>query len=501
MTQERYLTSQEQEFNMATTTNVDTLGAFIGGEFRQARGEETIDAVNPATGETIARFPRCERVDVDDAVEAAKAAFPAWRATPILARAAMLRKLADVIDDHGDELAMLDVTENGSPIREMRSDIGFASGMLRYFAGLALELRGQTIPSDFDRLDYTLPQPYGVVGRIVPFNHPFLFAATKAAAPLVAGNTFILKPSEHTTMSALRLAELAAEIFPPGVFNIITGYGQEAGDALVVHPDVRRLAFIGGAELGRSIQQRAATEVVKTVSLELGGKNPIVVMPDADIDLALDGALRGMNYTWQGQSCGSTSRLLVHESLHRDFVDTLAGRMDALQSGPPSDPATETGAIVHRGQYEKVLSYIEIGKSEGARVAAGGGRPSDPSLANGMFVRPTLFDEVDPDSRLAQEEIFGPVQAVIPFASYDDALRIANNVQYGLTASIFTRDLQTAHRFARDVEAGYVWVNDASRHFPGTPFGGFKNSGVGREEDVDELASYTQIKNVNVNFG
>jgi betaine-aldehyde dehydrogenase len=486
---------------MATISNVETLGAFIGGEFRQARSAETIDAVNPATGETIARFPRCTGVDVDDAVRAANEAFPAWRSTPAIARAALLRKLADVIDEHGHELAMLDVTENGSPIREMRSDTGFASAMLRYFAGLALELRGQTIPSDFDRLDYTLPQPFGVVGRIVPFNHPFLFAATKAAAPLVAGNTFVLKPSEHTSMSALRLAELAGDIFPAGVFNVVTGYGQEAGDALVVHPDVRRLAFIGSAELGRSIQQRAASKVVKTVSLELGGKNPIVVMPDADVDLALEGALRGMNYTWQGQSCGSTSRLLVHESLHRDFVDALAAQMEALRSGPPDDLATDTGAIVHRGQYEKVLSYIEIGKQEGARIAAGGGRATDPALSEGMFVRPTLFDNVAPNSRLAQEEIFGPVQAVSPFTTYEDALKIANSVEYGLTASIFTRDLQTAHRFARDVEAGYVWVNDAARHFPGTPFGGFKNSGVGREEDAEELASYTQIKNVNVNFG
>jgi acyl-CoA reductase-like NAD-dependent aldehyde dehydrogenase len=383
----------------------------------------------------------------------------------------------------------------------MRADAHMGAAALRYFAGLALELRGETIPSDFDRLDYTVPAPFGVVGRIIPFNHPFMFAASKSAAPLIAGNTLILKPSEHTSMSTIRLAELADGILPKGVFNVVTGTGQEAGDALVVHPGVRRLAFTGSAEIGRSIQQRAATHVVKAVSLELGGKNPLVVMPDADLELAVEGALRGMNFTWQGQSCGSTSRLIVQDALHDEFVERLAARMEAMRSGLPDDESTDTGAIVHRGQYEKVLSYLQIGRDEGATVIAGGGAPQDPSLSSGMFVRPTLFTDVRADSRLAQEEIFGPVLAVIRYDGYDDALRIANGVQYGLTASIFTRDLRVAHRFARDVQAGYVWVNDSSRHFPGVPFGGFKDSGVGREESFDELVSYTQVKNVNVNFG
>ena len=481
-----------------TTTSSEVRPLTIGGKSYLARSGETLSATNPATGEEIGCFPRCRAADVDDAVSAAKQALPAWRDAGPMARAAAVRKLADLIEEHAEELALLDVRENGSPIREMRKDAFAAASQLRYFAGLALELRGDTIPTTPDRLNYTLHQPFGVVGRIIPFNHPLMFAGGKIAAPLIAGNTVVIKPSEHTSLSAIRLGELSREALPDGALNVVTGLGQEAGDALVTHPDVRRLAFIGSAEIGRSIQQRAATHVVKTVTLELGGKNPIVIFPDADLDLAIDGAVRGMNFTWQGQSCGSTSRLLVHESLREDFVERLAARIDSLRSGMPDDEATETGAIVHRGQYDKVLKYLEIGRQEGARVVVGGGAPEDPQLERGMFVRPTLFEDVAPDSRLAQEEIFGPVLAVLPFQTYEEALRISNSVAYGLTASVFTRDLETAHRYAAEVECGYVWVNDASTHFPGAPYGGFKDSGVGREESFEELASYAQIKNVNV---
>jgi betaine-aldehyde dehydrogenase len=485
---------------MGIQTDVETLPILVGGEFRSARSGETIEALNPATGHVIARFPRCRAEDVDDAVEAAQEAFQSWRHTTPLERAQCALRLAELIGEHAEELALLDVTENGSPIREMRNDAGIAIGTLRYFAGIALHLRGDTIPGEAGRVNYTLMQPFGVVGRIVPFNHPMMFAAGKTVAPLIAGNTVIIKPSEHTSTSAIRLAELANEAFPPGVVNVVTGYGEEAGDALVVHPGVRRVAFTGSAEIGRRIQQRAATHVVKTVSLELGGKNPIVVFEDAVLDDAIDGALRGMAFTWQGQSCGSTSRLLVHRSLHSEFVGRLGERMAALSSGPPQDEATDTGAIVHRRQYEKVMSYLDLGRQEGLRVVTGGGRPDDPALAAGMFVRPTLFDGVRADSRLAQEEIFGPVLAAMPFETYEEAIGIANSVSLGLTASVYTSDLGTAHRFARDVEAGYVWVNDAQKHFPGAPYGGFKDSGVGREEGIEELFAYAQIKNVNVRF-
>jgi betaine-aldehyde dehydrogenase len=325
-----------------------------------------------------------------------------------------------------------------------------------------------------------------------------MFSAGKIAAPLIAGNTVVIKPSEHTSLSTLRLADLFAEIFPPGVVNVLTGYGAEVGDPLVGHPLVRRIAFIGGSATGRAIQARAAATGVKTVTLELGGKNPLVVFPDADLDLAVGEAIRGMNFAWQGQSCGSTSRLLVQRDLHDDFVAELAERVGRMRQGMPEDPETETGALVNEAQLQKVLGAIEIGRGEGATVVTGGARLMDGGLDRGFFVPPTVFTGVDPDSRLAQEEIFGPVLAVSTFEDEQDAMRIANGVQYGLTASVFTRDLALAHRFARDVEAGYVWVNDVAKHVPGTPYGGFKDSGIGREEDVDEIESYTQVKNVHV---
>lgn len=493
--------SAKEEVSGTTAAGIETLPVLIGGQRRLALSGETIESVNPATGEVIARIPRCDEQDVATAVDAARAAFPAWRATPQEERAALVVQLADLLEEKAQELGLLDARDNGSPLREMRKDVRDAASQLRYFAGLGQLVRGETIPTGHERLSYTLRHPYGVVGRIVAFNHPILFAAAKLGAPLVAGNTMVLKPSHYTSLSALALGEHLQRIFPPGVVNIVTGLGSEVGLALVQHPDVRRIAFIGGSETGRAIQRQAAEVAVKNVTLELGGKNPIVVFPDADLDAAVEGVIRGMNFTWQGQSCGSTSRLLVHRELHAEFVERLADRIGRLRPGPPTEEESDTGAIVNRQQYDKVLSYIALGREEGATVVTGGGRPDDPELEPGLYVCPTLFDGVRPEMRLAQEEIFGPVLATLEFADYDDAIRIANGVRLGLTASVFTRDLATAHRFARDVEAGYVWVNEASRHFFGTPFGGFKDSGVGREESFEELESYTQIKSVNVVYG
>ena len=473
----------------------------IGGEFRGARSGEVITSINPSDGTVLATVPRMGAADVDDAVAAARRAFPAWAALDPLARAGYLYRLADALEQHGDELARLDALDNGSPMREMRFDVTVAAMSIRYFAGLVLELQGRTVPTTPDRVIYSLKQPYGVVARIGAFNHPLLFTFGKLAPALAAGNTIVSKPSEHTSLSSLAAAHLVQEIFPPGVVNIVTGYGHESGDALVRHPDIHRLAFIGSADTGRAIQRSAAEVAVKSVTLELGGKNPIVVFPDADLDRAVDGVITGMNFTWQGQSCGSTSRVLIHSSIHREFVDRLAARIDAIRPGLPTDPQADTGAIVNTQQLEKVLRYIDIGKAEGARLVVGGERVTEGALGKGNFVRPALFDGVDPAGRLGQEEIFGPVLAAMPFEDYEDALRIANGVKYGLTASIFTTDLATAHRFARDVEAGYVWVNESSRHFLGASFGGYKDSGVGREESSVELDSWTQNKNVSLLFG
>jgi acyl-CoA reductase-like NAD-dependent aldehyde dehydrogenase len=484
----------------AVVPEVQELRVLVGGERRPAVSGETFEAVNPATGTVIARVPRCSVEDVAAAVEAAHAAFPAWRATPAAERAARLYELAEAVDRRREDLARADTADNGSPYRELLRDVDIGAAELRYFAGLALQARGETIPTGYGRVNYTLREPFGVVGRIVPFNHPVLFATMKIGAPLAAGNTVVLKPSEHTSVATLVLAEEFARVFPPGVVNVVTGYGAEAGDALVVHPLVRRLAFIGLESTGRMIQARAASVNVKTVTLELGGKNPIVVFPDADLDSAVAGVVAGMNFTFQGQSCGSTSRLIVHREIHDEFVERLVAHVSALRVGLPFDEATNIGPLVNEKQLEKVLGYVERGVAEGADLRTGGTRVTEGELANGFFVRPAVFDKVTSEMRLAQEEIFGPVLAVLEFESYDDALEIANGVRFGLTASVFTNDLSTAHRFARDVEAGFVWINDSARHFLGAPFGGYKDSGVGRDEDVEELLSYTQVKNVNVSF-
>lgn len=472
----------------------------IDGEFTPASGGQTIDVVNPSTGAIIGAIPAATADDVDRAVRAAERAAGSWRAAGPLVRAGLVRDLAGAIEANAEELARLDATDNGSLLREMRGDVTSAVAALRYFAGLALQVRGETIPSPSGSLTYSVRQPFGVVGRIVPFNHPLMFAASKIAAPLVTGNTVVLKPSEHTSLSALRLAELAAEIFPAGVVNVVTGWGAEAGDALVAHPLVGRLAFTGSVATGLAIQRRAAETAVKTVTLELGGKNPLVVFADADLDVAVTAAVRGMNFTWQGQSCGSLSRVLVHDAVHDEFADRLSERVAALRPGMPDDPQADTGAIVNASQLAKVLDYVRIGVEGGARLRTGGTRVTDGELGAGLFVRPAVFTDVDVHSRIAQEEIFGPVLSVLRFANEADAIAQANATRYGLTASVFTTDLGTAHRFAEAVEAGYVWVNEVSRHLPGASYGGVKNSGVGREEDLDELLSYTQVKSVHVNF-
>ena len=474
--------------------------ALVDGERVGAQSGAILDVVNPATNEVIGTIPRCDERDVEAAVAAAKRAAPGWRATEPQMRAAALLAFADAVEERGEELAQLDSLDNGSPLHEMRNDIGLATSQIRYMAGLALEVRGRTMPETPGRLHYTVHEPFGVVARIIAFNHPLMFAATKIVAPLIAGNCVILKPSEFTSLSALAMADDLQRLFPPGVVQTLTGLGSEVGDALVRHPGIPRIAFIGSAATGRRIQASAAAASVKTVTLELGGKNPVVVFPDADLDLAVEGAIRGMNFTWQGQSCGSTSRLLVHRDCYDDFIERVGARIGAMRTGSPLDPASDTGAIVSKQQLEKVLSYIEIGKSEQARLVTGGERLTAGDLAAGNYVSPALFADVDPAGRLATEEVFGPVLAAIPFGSYDEAIAIANSVEYGLTASVFTRDLRTAIAFTRDVEAGYVWVNETARHFIGAPFGGVKNSGVGREEDISEIESYTQVKNVNMRF-
>lgn len=476
-----------------------TIPTLLGGGFVEALQGGTIEARNPSTGELLGRFPRLQKADVDIAVEAGAAAAVKWRRTHVLKRVAAVNALADRIDERAEELARLDALDQGTPLWVMREKVQMASTFMRYQANLAPQVHGETVPDEFDHLSLSVREPYGVTARILPFNNPLITAAIKLVPSIVTGNAVLLKPSEHTSLSVLALAEDFEELFPAGLISVITGYGHEAGAAIVEHPEVRRIAFIGSQAGGRAIQASAASSGVKHVSLELGGKNPIVIFPDADLDQAADAAVKGMNFNWQSESCGSTTRLLVHEDIHDDLVGRVAERISALKAGDPFDDNVDLGSIVSQPQFQKVLDYIEIGKSEG-RLVAGGEPESVPGHENGMFIRPTLFDQIGPEDRIAQEEIFGPVLVAMKFTDYDDALRIANGVEYGLTASVFTKDQQTAHRFARDIEAGYVWVNTVSRLMPGTPYGGVKNSGTGREGDLEELISFTTSKNIMFKF-
>lgn len=460
-----------------------------------------VEVCNPATGAVLGRVVDGTPADVDRAVGAAAAAQKAWSMMSIRQRATAIFAIADLVEEHGEELALMDTLDNGSPLKMMRGDIIHTLTQMRYLAGLALQMRGETIPTD-DRnsLDFTVHEPFGVVGRIIPFNHPFMFAATKVVVPLITGNTVVLKPSMETPLSALRFAELAAQILPPGVLNVVTGRGSVVGDAIVGHPDVPRIAFIGSVEVGREIQRRAATDTVKVVSLELGGKNPLLVFPDADLDAAVAGAVKGMNFTWQGQSCGSTSRIYVHRDIWEEFLARMRGKLSALRIGDPLADTTDVGAIVSRRQFDTVQSFFREGeRDERARLVVGGVESENES---GGFIRPTLFayDAGSGDSRLVHEEIFGPIVVAIPFSDYDEVIREANKLDVGLTASVWTSNLSLAMRASRDLRAGYVWVNESASHILGAPYGGVKNSGIGREEGMEEYYSFTQQKNVYIKF-
>jgi betaine-aldehyde dehydrogenase len=477
-----------------------TYRLLIGGEFREATSGQTFETFNPATGEKLADVPLAGREDVDAAVQAAKRAFPEWCERSPMERGRFLHRLAARLRERAQEYAMLDALDGGNPVKSMLFDVEMAAQTLEYFAGLAPEVKGETIPTTAGMLNLTRREPYGVVGRIIPFNHPILFAASRIAAPLAAGNTVVLKPAEQTPLSALEFAKDVAEIFPPGVVNIVTGDGPTTGAALVEHPEVRRIAFTGSVETGRIIM-RAAAEQLKVLSLELGGKNPIIIFPDAEIEAATEAIVTGMNFMWcQGQSCGSTSRLFVHESLYEPVVERVIERVRKIRIGLPTEDDAEMGCLVSEEQYQKVMGYIELGKSAGFRVLWGGGKPEGEKFQRGYFVAPTIFGDVDARSRLAQEEIFGPVLSVIRWNRYEEMIEAVNSVQYGLTASIWTRNFSQAERAARDVQAGYVWINDSSRHYIGVPFGGYKQSGIGREESLDELLGYTQLKAVNINL-
>jgi 2-formylbenzoate dehydrogenase len=469
----------------------------IGGALVPAAAGRTYRTDDPSTEQPLAEVPDGDGADVDAAYRAADAARAGWAATAPAARARVVRQLAAVVREHADELATLDALDLGSPHRSMLADVGRAAESLEAFADWAMTLTGEVIPASAEHLHFTLRQPYGVVGRIIPFNHPLQFAAGKIAAPLVAGNTVIVKPAHQTPLSALRVGELFADLLPPGVLNVVTGSGPAPGVSIARHPGIRRIAFIGSEATGRAIQSAAADVAVKHISLELGGKNAMVVFPDADPNAAAAGVVRGMNLQAStGQSCGSTSRLLVHEAIADAVENRVAELMAAIRPGEPLDVNTDMGPLVSDAQHRRVTDLVGSGVSDGARLLTGGGRP--PGLERGHFHAPTLLTGVDPSMRIAREEVFGPVLSVLRFRNEDEALRIANAVDYGLTASVWTNDLRRAHRVAAAFEAGFVWVNGTAQHFAGVPYGGWKASGVGSEESRDELLSFTQLKAVTI---
>ena len=472
-------------------------GLYYGGAWHASSAGREIAVTCPATGAALGTSIDATADDVDRAVTAARAAFLLWRDTPAQDRAKALRRASAILRHHAEELAWLDAKDGGNPLTAMLYDVEISADSMDYFAGLVTEIKGSTIPIGAGTLNYTLREPLGVVARIGAFNHPLLFVAAKCGAPLAAGNTLIVKPADQTPLTALRIAELWEGVFPPGVFNVVTG-GRDAGVALVAHPKVAKIGFIGSVAAGRAVMS-GASATLKALTLELGGKNALIACPDAAPDEVADGVVRGMNFRYvTGQSCNSTSRVFLHADIHDATLAEIVKRVGAIKVGLPTERATEMSCLASQAQFDKTMSYIKLGIEGGARLAYGGKRPADPKLAGGFFVEPTVFADVTDDMRIAREEIFGPVVSILRWTDETDLLARVNALDVGLTASIWTHDLDRAHRLASRVEAGYIWINGASTHHVGVPFGGYKQSGQGREESIDELLACTQIKNVNV---
>ncbi len=468
----------------------------IGGKWCDSQSGKTFETINPATEEVITQVAEGEAADIDHAVKAARKAFESgpWRTTDAHDRGRLLNKLADLIESHFDELAELETLDNGKPIGESRSaDLPLVIDCLRYYAGWPDKIHGQTIPVRGRYFCYTKREPVGVVGQIIPWNFPMLMVAWKWGPALAAGCTVVLKPAEQTPLSALRLGELALEAgFPPGVINIVPGYGETAGDALVKHRGVDKIAFTGSTEVGRIIMQNAAG-TLKRVTLELGGKSPNIVFADADLDAAVQGAMLGL-YLNQGQCCCAGSRLLVQDKVYDAMVERLASASEKRKLGDPFDAKTEQGPQVDRTQFEKVLGYIESGKKQGARCVTGGERFG----SRGYFIKPTVFADVKDNMAIAREEIFGPVMQVLRFKDIDEVIERANTTDYGLAAAVWTRDIKKAHAVADRVRAGTVWINCYDVFDAAAPFGGFKTSGIGRELGEKSLDNYTELKTVTV---
>jgi len=469
----------------------------IDGEMVAERNGDWITSVSPANGQPVGRVPAGTKAHVDRATQAALAAQPAWAALSIWERGAKLRELATSIRARSDEIKHMEAEDSGNTIASLSGDLHKAAHHFEYFAGLATEMKGDTVPASSTGLHMTLREPYGVVGRIVPFNHPFMFATANLAAPLVAGNTVVLKSPETSPLTATVMAELCQAHLPRGVVNLVSGYGLPVGDAIARHRSIRRIGFTGSIKTGLAIQRAAAEVGVKHVSLELGGKNPLIICRDADLEVAVRGAIAGMNFAWAGQSCGSTSRILVHASVYDRAVALAKAEVERIRVGDPLDPSAQMGPLNSAAHYGRVMALVDAAKSEGARLVTGGGSPAnvDP---RGFWLQPTIFADVTPHMRIAREEVFGPVMSFTRWSTEAEAIEIANSTPYGLTAAIYGRDIGVVMGMAKQIDAGVVTVNGTKMHFVGLPFGGVKDSGVGGEECLDELLSYTRTKAVHM---